>query len=199
MAPTANVWISQSHGLNRAVAAVAEWFRHNADYYDRRALLVPQKNNLRSPGPALARYISNKNVGSPRGVQATGGGPVLAYVPDLQVLEDAIRLADGQVLGVVECIPGEVSGWAAATNAVDLATGEVAPSVAPDIQEALDDLHDAGYNGYHRSSELYFKTRYTPPIRTLVDSGCSFEFVASYLVARGRFASSMDDLKKIYK
>ncbi|WP_280200592.1 hypothetical protein [Nocardia cyriacigeorgica] len=194
-----NIWISQAQGLDRAVAKVADWFRRNADRYDQRALLAPQKNNLRSPKPALAQYISNKNVGSRKGTQANAGGPVLAYVPTLEVLEDAIHLADGQALGVVEWVPGEMSGWAAATNALDLETGEPTPGVPPDIAAALEDLHRAGYNGYGRSKETYFKNLYTPPIRTLVESGYAFDFVASYLVALGRHASSMDDLKKIYK
>ncbi|WP_278265265.1 hypothetical protein [Nocardia sp. AG03] len=69
---------------------------------------------------------------------------------------------------------------------------------APQIRAALEDLHAAGYNGYARSKELYFKTLYTPPIKTLTGAGYSFDFVASYLAALSDHPRNWDDLKKIY-
>lgn len=57
------------------------------------------------------------------------GGPILAFVPTVELLADAVRLADGNALGVVEHAAGEVAGWAAAVGAIDLATGAAGPEV----------------------------------------------------------------------
>lgn len=199
MAPTANVWISRSQGIERAVGKVAEWFRCNSNNYERRALLTPQKGDVANPNPILAQYISNGNVGSLKGKSATAGGPVLALGPTHKLLATAIHLANGQALGVVEHGAGEVAGWAAATGALNLDTGEPTPEAPPQIRAALEDLHAAGYNGYARSKEAFFKNLYTPPIETLVDAGYSFEFVASYLAALSDYPTDWDDLKKIYR
>jgi hypothetical protein len=67
-------------------------------------------------------------------------------LPDIELLADAVGLADGQPLGVIEFFPDEVAGWAAATNAINLDTGEPTPSVPAEIHEALVELRDAGYN-----------------------------------------------------
>lgn len=199
MAPTANVWISRDIGLDSAVGKIAGWFQRNSDNYQKRALLIPQKADVAHPDPILAQYISNGNVGSLKGTSATPGGPVLALVPTHKLLSVAVHLADGQLLGVVEHAPGEVAGWATATGALNLATGEPTPKAPPQIRAALEDLHDAGYNGYARSREPFFKNLYTPPIETLVGAGYSFDFVASYLAAMSDHPRDWDDLKKIYR
>jgi hypothetical protein len=106
MTPTANVWISREHGLNRAVEKVSGWLRTHGTGYANRATLIPIKGELSEAEPALAEFISNGNVGSLKGKAAMAGGPVLVLGPTLELLETAIRLADGHALGLVEHIPG---------------------------------------------------------------------------------------------
>jgi hypothetical protein len=124
---------------------------------------------------------------------------VLAYYPDINGLADAVRLAHEQPLGVIEFHAGEVAGWAAATNAIDLTTGEPTPNVPDEIHAALVELRDAGYEGFHRDRERYFRTKYFPPIDTLLAAGYKYRFVAGYLVALGIDGKNADQyLKRIY-
>ena len=62
---------------------------------------------------------------------------MLAYRPDVRQLARAVAAAEGQVLGVIEFANGEIAGWAAATNAIDLTTGEPTASVPDEIRKAL--------------------------------------------------------------
>lgn len=199
MVPIANVWMSRSVGLDYAVDTISRWFQENAQGYSERALLIPMKGELSSPGPALAQYISNGNTESTKGRSASSGGPVLAIGPTWGLLETALGLADDHALGVIEHIPGANAGWAAAVGAIDLETGESTPDVPTQTREALVRLHDAGYNGYHHR-EPYFRTQFGSPIETLRGNGYSFDFVASYLIALGGGrAHSLEDLRKIYR
>jgi hypothetical protein len=102
---------------------------------------------------------------NPDGVRSCACGPVLAYCTDIRLLAKAVAAADGQVLGVIEWIDGEMAGWAAATGAIDLRTGEPTPAVPAEIHEALVELDEAGYNGYHRGQERFFATKYFGPDR----------------------------------
>jgi len=178
---------------------MVKWLYENGKRYDRRALLLPYKGDLNWGGKHLQAYAANKNVGSRKGKRGDPGGPVLAFVPDLEILERAIQLADKQVIGVVERAPGHMEGWAAATKAINLATGERHPGVPDEIHETLDELERAGYNGYHRDREPYFAAHYFPPIDKLLEAGYRYDFVASYLLALGSFASRVGEhLKRIY-
>ncbi|HXN92784.1 MAG TPA: hypothetical protein VN906_15015 [Candidatus Sulfotelmatobacter sp.] len=199
MAPINNVWVSRQNGLDVAVEAASDWLDQNAANYSRRALLIPIKGELSGAKGPLAEYISNGNVGSLKGDATTPGGPVLALGPTLKLLDTAISLADRQALAVVEHTPNSLDGWAAATNALNLETGEPTPGVPAEIHEALVQVQKAGNNGYPKRKEPYFAAMVEPPIEMLIEHGYSANFVASYLVALGVFGSSAQDLKKIYR
>ncbi|BBX90947.1 hypothetical protein H5U98_06830 [Mycolicibacterium boenickei] len=197
MSPVDNVWVDGSErGLAYAFAGVEKHLRDNANGWAKRALLLP---HLSARGEQyLQNYSANKNVGSARGKRPERGGPVLAVDPPLKLLELGLSLADGQLLGVATVHPHEVIGWAAATKALDLATGERHPGVPPEIEEALQDLYDAGYNGYARQRETFFAAKYFPPIDLLMDAGYDVDFVKSYLVALGKAADSVENIDKLY-
>jgi hypothetical protein len=198
-APFDNAWLPCEVDLDLCVGAMAEWLSENAEHYNSHALVLAHTGELKWAGEYLKAYAANGNAESHRGSRAEQGGPVLAYVPDMELLERAVRLADNQVLGVVEHAPGRMEGWAAATKALNLLTGERHPGVPDDIHEALTDLKRAGYNGYRRDREPYFANLYFPPIDKLMAMGYSYDFVASYLVALGAFGRSVGaDLKRIY-
>lgn len=100
---------------------------------------------------------------------------------------------------MIEFFPDEVAGWAAATNAVNLDTGKPTPSVPDAIHEALVELRNAGYNGYHRDRERYFAAQYFPPIDKLMAAGYTYRFVAGYLVALGIDGKNANEyLKRLY-
>ena len=95
---------------------------------------MPNKGHFEIPQPpAIVHYGANKNIGSNKNPSVTRGGTVLAHAPDLQLLGYAEQAADGQLLGVTAWPGDEIPGWAAATNAMNLATGERGPAVPDEI------------------------------------------------------------------
>lgn len=197
MSPLERVWTP--HGTDPAV--VVKWLAENspADRWTARALFVPHKGHFDAQPPAIVKYGENKNIGSNKSPSVILGGTVLAHAPDVQLLGYAEQAADGQLLGVTAWPSDEVPGWAAAKNALNLATGERGPAVPDEIATAISDLHDAGYNGYHNTGAFY-KAKFDPPTRILVDAGYSYGFVAGYLLALGAPAGRLGDaLKKIYR
>ncbi|MAU83395.1 MAG: hypothetical protein CME34_16320 [Gordonia sp.] len=123
---------------------------------------------------------------------------MLALVPRSELLADAMRLADGNALGVVEHGEGEVAGWAAATGAIDLSTGIPAPDIDSDLREAMESVHDAGYNGYS-VRDSFLRKRIDEDVRMLVDAGFPFGFVGNYLVGLGAGGHRLEGLEKIYR
>ncbi|VBA47107.1 hypothetical protein [Mycobacterium attenuatum] len=197
MEPKDNVWADGSErGLAYAFAAVERYLRQNGTNWAGRALLLPHMSASRES--YHQNYSANKNIGSGRGNKPAPGGPVMVVHPPLKLLEKGIRLAAGQLLGVATPNPREVVGWAAATKAVDALTGERHPGVPPEIEEALQDLHDAGYNGYARQREPFFAAKYFPPIDILIDAGYDVDFVKSYLVVLGKSADSVERIDKLF-
>lgn len=197
MSPTERVWTP--HGTDPAV--VVQWLAENSpgDRWTARALFVPNKNHFAAQPEAVVSYGANGNIGTNKSPGVTRGGSVLAHAPDLQLLGYAEQAADGQLLGVTAWPGDEIPGWAAATNALNLATGERGTEVPAEIATALDDLHDAGYNGYH-SRGAFYRAKFEPPVRILVDAGYSYGFVAGYLLALGAPAGRLGDaLKNIYQ
>ncbi|MCG7635679.1 hypothetical protein MHN80_25565 [Gordonia McavH-238-E] len=197
MGPSTSAWISRSVGLDRAVGVVAAWLADAGENYGQRGLVVPQKGDLRHPTPAVARFVANGNVGSSRSLSVETGGPILAFVPTLKLLADAVRLADGNALGVVEHAAGEVAGWAAAVGAIDLATGAAGPPVDPRLREAFESIHDAGYNGYS-VSDSFLKRRISDDLAVLAEADVSQMFLDGYLVGLGANGSRLDGLRQMY-
>ncbi|WP_133066981.1 hypothetical protein [Mycolicibacterium sphagni] len=125
---------------------IVEWLSEESlKTLDRRVTVVPSKGHLDMADEAVQAFASNDNLHSGRGTPGAPGGPALAYYPDIERLADAVRLAQGQPLGVIEFFPDEMAGWAAAANAINLTTGAPTPSVSAEVHAALVDLRDAGY------------------------------------------------------
>ena len=122
--PADNVWFPAEVDENTAVFVIDSYFQMHADNYEDRALVLAYKYEAKQEDDNLALYAANDNVCSPRSNRCEPGGPVLVIASDLELLDQAIRLADNQILGVREYKPGSMSGWAAATGALNLATRE---------------------------------------------------------------------------
>lgn len=197
--PTDNVWFPAEVDENTAVGVIASYFQTHAHNYEDRALVVPFKDELSYAEGNLALYAANGNVGSPRGKRGEPGGPVLVIPTDLKQLDQAIRLADNQILGVREHRPGSMSGWAAATGALNLATGERHADVEEEVRQILIDLKREGNNGYPRPRNgTAYKTMVELQIGKLKSHGYTSDFVAGYLVASGLNGNSGENLKSIY-
>ncbi|OMC08029.1 hypothetical protein [Mycolicibacterium fortuitum] len=196
MAPVENVWLPAGNDP----ADIVRWIRQNVSdgEYTRRVLFVPNKNHFDAYDDAVKVYGGNGNIGTNRSPGVTRAGPVFAHAPDLQLLGYAMQAADGQLLAVAAHNDEDISGWVAATKALNVLTGERHLGVPDDIREALEDLDDAGYNGYHRRG-AFFKAKREEPIATLRGAGYSYRFVAGYLLALGAPARRVgEDLKKVY-
>jgi hypothetical protein len=95
--------------------------------------------------PSLARFAAKHlHVTQRSGGSSQGGAAVLVDMPNARLLEVAHRCADGGALCAIEGGPFTLSGWAAATDAINLVTGR-RPEPLPDhVVKALDALHWGG-------------------------------------------------------
>ena len=144
-------------------------------------------------------YAANGNVCSPPSNPCRPGGPVLVILSDLVLLDQAIRLADKQLLGVREYRPGSMSGWAAATGALNLATNKRDADVPDDVRQILMDLKREGNKGYPIPKKgTAYKAMVELHIRELKKRGYSGDFVAGYLVGSGLRGDRGENLTRIY-
>ncbi|WP_280454367.1 hypothetical protein [Nocardia brasiliensis] len=127
-----------------------EWLRES-EHWSQRAFLIPQKQWSDS---ILDEYAANGNVGSGLGKQAEPGGPVFCFGPTLKLLEQAVRVSTDRTV-LLEWSAPRVRGWAAATGAMHLVTGEVEPAPDGDALESLQELADIGF----MRSEPFYKAK----------------------------------------
>lgn len=200
-APVDNVWVPSTVEVHTAVGLIAEYFmEHDPKGYPGRALIVHTKSDVSLFENELADFAANGNIGSPRGKGGERGGPVLAHDPDLGLLEHAIKIADGQLLGVTEQPSYPLEGWAAATRALDLSTRERHPGVPDEIHETLMDLKREGNNGYPTPKKnSAYTTMVNLYIGKLKTDGYEGNFVASYLLGSGINSHAAHNLRKIYR
>lgn len=200
-APADNVWVPGHVGIDAAVGAIADYFtEHAPERYADRATVVHNKSDVDFYEGELAQFVANGNVGSLRGNGGNRGGPVLVLESDLRLLEHAIKLADGQLLGVIEHVPESLEGWAAAVHALDLSTGERHAGVPGDVHELLLDLKREGNNGYGSLKKpSAYATMTKLYIGQLKESGYDGAFVAGYLLGLGISWKSAENLEKIYE
>jgi hypothetical protein len=197
--PADNVWFPAKVDEDTAVHVIASYFQLNAHNYEHRALVLAQKHHANLYDDNLASYAANGNVCSPRSTPCMPGGPVLVIPSDLGLLDQAIRLADGQILGVREYTSGSMSGWAAATRALNLATNKRDADVPDDVRQILMDLKREGNNGYPIPKKgTAYKAMVELHIRELKKRGYSGDFVAGYLVGSGLRGDRGENLTRIY-
>jgi hypothetical protein len=77
VAPNDNVWLPAGNDP----AVIVKWIAQNVDNdaYNRRALLIPNKNHFTAQPAAVQHYAANGNVGTKKSHAAQRGGAVLAY------------------------------------------------------------------------------------------------------------------------
>lgn len=197
--PADNVWAPAELDEDTAVHVIASYFQLHADNYEDRALVLAYKHQARLYDDNLADYAANGNFCSLRSTRCEPGGPVLVIASDLELLDLAIRLADNQILGVREYTPDSMSGWAAATGALNLATGKRHADVPDEVRQILRDLKREGNNGYPTPRKgTAYKTMVELHIGKLKARGYTGDFVAGYLVGSGLRGHRGENLKRIY-
>lgn len=172
-----------------SIETAIRWLRDDPNWADR-AFLIPRR---KWDDPLLDAYASNGNVGIDRGATASAGGPVLCLGPTLKLLEQATQVTDNDCrLAVIEWATPKVRGWAAATGAINLTTGEVESAPEGDALAALDALGGISFLRH----EDYYKRIQKRETDVLNAAGYDLYYVQTYLIARGHSAADVEDAKR---
>ncbi|MBV9142978.1 MAG: hypothetical protein JO115_19045 [Pseudonocardiales bacterium] len=126
-----------------------------------------------------------------------GGGPVLLDMPDAGLLADAHKLAHGRSLCVIESGAFRLHGWAAATRAVDLMTGERTAPPTNETLRLLDALVFAGNNGWADGPGKRDAQRLLGELAVAIPS-LDADFVAGYVISKGVSGEGVKRLRTIW-
>lgn len=184
-----------------AVALAVDWVEQRCAEEGSAALLVTHTVDGARYTPKLESFVErHRNHATPRSRTArrnSGPGPVLAYVPDADLLHFAIGLARNSSLCVVEG-SFSVAGWAAATSALDLVTGQETAPVAEDIQDELERLRFYGNNGWGDQWGKQWAIRILPTVlRELPSDGRTADVIAGWMLAKGASDNGVRNLAKV--
>jgi hypothetical protein len=136
---------------------------------------------------------------SPRSGRRPSGkiGAVLAHVPTPKALHLAGQIADGAALVVVEHpSPWRLTGWARATSAVDILTGNPTPALDATLLKRLRDLERYGNNGYPKGFGRDHASRILREMQA--DDQLDRDLVLSALLANGVLSvNALETLDKL--
>lgn len=186
-----------------AAELAVDWILAEAEKVKRPPLLVVVTRHSWQSGPEAIRWFgSHHQAATPRGTRPTGGGPVLAYAPDYDLMDFASALATGSSLAVVESQPYVVSGWAMETGAVNLLTGQPTGDTRTEAQtEGAKRIAFYGNNGW---TSGFGKTQTTRILDDMRAAGTlDRDIILGYVVAHGsqgkavkRLAAMIDALER---
>lgn len=185
-----------------AAALAVEWVEQRCEEEDAAGLLVTHTVDGAQYTPALVSFVQrNCNHATPRSRTTrrnTGPGPVLVYVPDPGLLYFASGLARNSSLCAVGSGSFDLSGWAAATRAVNLATGDEAPPVSEDVERELKRLSFYGNNGW---GDPFGKKNAKLTVSTLLvklsDRDDVKDFIVGWTLANGASDNGAKNLAKV--
>lgn len=170
--------------LELATSAVVIWLAENAPELGSRLTVVPNVNAAAST-PSAEAFSANGNILTHKNRRRhVRGGPVLAYVPDDEELSLAVPRSEGNFLGLVAFHQPALDGFAAATKALNVLTGEHDSGVSEEIDKLFVRLDFAGYKGFPKS-DAYVMRRAAPIIEDLLSEGLDADFIVTYALARG--------------
>ncbi|QII04385.1 hypothetical protein BH93_02500 [Rhodococcoides fascians A25f] len=180
------VWIPYREGsdINLDNAVVVRWLQANCPRIGDRITVGAVKQSF-SYQSSVRAFASNGNVATPRSSSPTrSGGPVLVFTPSDELLPLGVSLARGLTLGLVEYDSPRLEGWAAATRALNLTTGEHHPGVGEEIHAVFERLAFYGNNGY-RSRDSFSMNRVAYAVDDLRAEQLDDDFIVSYMIALG--------------
>jgi hypothetical protein len=147
--------------------------------------------------PAITRFANTHSATTLRsGRSFRHSGPVLAYVPDYEMMDLATEVASDASLAVVETIEYPMVGWAMEVRAIDLVTGEVTPDTRTDSQRReLDRVFFYGNNGWAPAFDRERATGVLLPL--LGEPGMSKGIVVGHMIAKGASGKGVARLAKV--
>lgn len=184
-------------GTDQPAPAVEYVYRQCAEAGKRGVLVTHTKTDLATP--SLEHFARNHYHVTQRShrIVRPGGGPVLVDMPHLALLALAHSLANGESLCAVESGALNLNGWAVATNAVNLHTGQTKPNLPPAILKLFDDLLWAGNNGWFDAPGKRDAQRL---LKIILNASSSYDadFVASYVIGKGQSADAAKHIHCIF-
>jgi hypothetical protein len=119
---------------------------------------------------------------------------VLAWMADEKVLEAAQPYAQRTALVAFESATFPLHGWARATGAVDLTTGQPAEPLTDDMLTLLEHLQSAGNNGF---GHPYGKKMALALLPDLFSAGATASDILGYVLAHGQSVPSVQALQRL--
>ncbi|MET9829438.1 hypothetical protein ABZ078_09025 [Streptomyces sp. NPDC006385] len=183
---------------DEAAELAVDWVLQEAQRQGAKPLLVTPTQQQWTSGPnRITWFARTYSAVTPRSSRpARDRGPVLAYVPDYELMHLAAGYARGSSLAVVESAMHPLVGWAMAAGAVNLLTGKTTADTLSEAQRtALDRVHFYGNNGWTRG---FGRDQATRILRDL--SGretAARDIILGYMVAKGHNGKAVDRLAKI--
>ena len=173
-----------------AFALAADWIEAHPNS---QPLLITPVRHQQSAFPAITRFANTHTaITLGRGRSFRHSGPVLAYVPDYEMMDLATEVASDASLAVVETIEYPMIGWAMQVHAIDLVTGKVTPDTRTESQRReLDQVYFYGNNGWAPPFDRERAASVLQPL--LTESGMSKDIVLGHMIAKG--ASGKDTVR----
>ncbi|GHE47411.1 hypothetical protein GCM10017673_56590 [Streptosporangium violaceochromogenes] len=190
-------WVPEAEDRDWEDAAelAAQWVEAESSAQGARPVVVANGKHSADDIGVLSRMARQYGLATPRSRDsARGAGPVLAYVPTLETLELAIRAARNSSLCVVEGVAQPLAGWAAAVNAEDPTNSEPTTPLDSDFIEVLNSLVSYGNNGW---GDQFGKQQTQRRLARLPRESLDPDFIASYMMGKGRSAHGAKNLKAI--
>lgn len=174
-----------------AADACAGWLREQRRQYgDRLGVVTPVLQTYQMASVDRLGWRTSPRASRERVPSGTLG--VLAYVPDLEQLEFASRLARDGSLAVVETASHPLIGWARWCKALNLRTGEREDALPAEVADRIERLRFCGNNGFTRGFGRNQALRILREDLRDVDR----DLVWGGLLAAGQGASGIERLRK---
>jgi hypothetical protein len=175
-----------------AFALAANWIEGQSG----QPLLITPPNQQNAI-PAITRFANTHSATTLRsGRSFRHSGPVLAYMPDYEMMDLATEVASDASLAVVETIEYPMMGWAMQVRAIDLVTGEVTPDTRTDAQRReLDQVFFYGNNGWAPALDRERATSVLQPL--LGEPGMSKDIILGHMIAKGASGKGVAQLAKV--
>lgn len=170
-----------------AAAIAVEHVEQECANQDLPGLLVTHADNGKHATPSIAEFVRRHGNHITRGSRNSrpnpGPGPTLVYVPHVELLAQAADYARESSLCVVETSSFRLDGWASATAALNLDTGETAVPPPDDAAETLDRLASYGNNGWSDSFGKQQARRLLVELRGMGVTDA--DFIAGFMIGKG--------------
>jgi hypothetical protein len=187
MSEYAAAWVPWVDGdMDTPIGQAVEWVEARcAEAGQRGLLVVERKGHLEMFHDDVQEFAARHALTSPRGAlgrPSSEAGPVLVYYPDYRLLDLAMDRARGAALCVLAYADQPLAGWAAATGAVNLATGEAVPPLDDGVVQLFRSLRLSGNNGWTDDYATRMARHFLAELQTAVP-GLTADYVASYVLA----------------